>query len=600
MIFAAFTPALLAALAAVIGLLVVGFYLLRPPPRRLAVSSNQIWDRVLKLKRTDNQRWRWWVSLLLSLLIAWAVAFALGQPEWSDQQGERRNVAIVIDTAPTMAAKTANAETRLDRAKRLARALIDSYPLGTRFLLADTTRSVGSPAFLEARDAIKVLDELKVSAGIAPRYPALDISVAVNAKREEVFFTDGVAGVAAPASVRVESVFEPANNVGITAFDVRTMTVDPRRAEAFVELGNAGLAPVDAVVSIAGAGREPLQQTLKVPPRGFASHTFSLDRFSGGALRASVRAGSDALDIDNSAFAFLPLNRSLRVALVSTGGERSLERALRLDPRISLSVMSPKQYVARGGFDAFVFDRFAPPVAPAAPALLFQPARVSWLPAAETTLSQPPIEAWLSEHPVLENISFRDVQIQRSAAFGGSSEGISALVRSKGARALVVASDVNPRWVSVGFSVTESNFAEQPSFPMFLSNVLAWLTTENAPISKPIGTVVIPFERAKVKALEGENPSPRFVPRATLVQSDAPNFYTAESEGRRMRVLVNVLDPAITDINASALQATATASPAATSVSKVAMRWQPWIVLMLVAFVALVLEWMSYHRRVTL
>jgi type VI protein secretion system component VasF len=88
------------------------------------------------------------------------------------------------------------------------------------------------------------------------------------------------------------------------------------------------------------------------------------------------------------------------------------------------------------------------------------------------------------------------------------------------------------------------------------------------------------------------------VPGGTLFSLPAPDFATVEAEGVRMRVAVNTTDPAITDINASALSPAAAAS--ATPAEAPASSNTPWWPLLIgAAALLMVLEWLAYHRRLT-
>ena len=54
----------------------------------------------------------------------------------------------------------------------------------------------------------------------------------------------------------------------------------------------------------------------------------------------------DALPIDDVAYSFVPAKRVIRVALVSAGNP-SLERSLRLLPRVDLVIMTPRAYLEK-------------------------------------------------------------------------------------------------------------------------------------------------------------------------------------------------------------------------------------------------------------
>ena len=592
----AFLPGLAgAAVLALVAAIVVGLYLLRPPPQRMVLASTLLWERVLQRTRGASQRWRWWLSLLLSTLIALAVAAAWLRPERDAANGAaNRPVVLVIDNSPTMGALRADGRTRLAHAVDAARR--ELAPSAGRFMVLDTMRMLGPAGFTDAARAAARLDELKPASGVTPRFPELAALPPAIETPDVVFVTDGVAPIAVPADVRTVPVFEPAANTGITAFDVRSLPADPTQIEAFVEVGNAATVAMKVTVRVSGAGHDPVARAITVPARGFASVTLPVSGFSGGALRAGLDAPDDALAADDEAFAFLPFNRTLSVALVTTGNA-PLERALRLDPRVRLTVLAPSQFARRAGFDAYVLDRFAPPNAPAAPVLAIAPPKVSWLPAPGAVRTGIAATSWKSADPVFENVSLADVQIERAQPFVAPS-GVDVLARADDGAVLAVAGAASPRKVALAFAIQASSFASQASFPVFVSNALAWLTSEETPVAKSVGPVNLPMARASVRGLEAGPMDTRFVPGATLFTASAPDFFTAESQGRRVRVLVNVLDPAVTDINASRLAAQAPAT-VADDASDGPSGVDAWQVLLAIAGALMLLEWLTYHRRVT-
>lgn len=593
----AFGPGLALALCALIAGIVVALYLLRPPARRVVVASTLIWSRVLERRPRDSKRWRWWLSLALSLLIALALGFSLARPEIASVGGGMRHTVIVVDNSPTMATLRPDGRTRFDHAIDAARDLIAAGGPASRFLVADTMHTVGSPGFDDRREALKTLSGLKPAAGGTPRFPGLG-TVAGNvaeAPQEVVFITDGVAPMTVRAGVRTLTVFEPAVNAGITAFDVRAHANDPRRFDALIEVGNAGDRPIDAVVTLSGPGHAPIERRQTIAARGFGALIIPATDFTGGALMAKVDAAGDALAADNTAFAFLPVNRRVRVALVTTGNP-PLEQALRLDPRVQLTVMAPRQYGDRTGSDVYVFDRFAPAQAPAAPALLIRPGPAPWLPVAGPGVAEQGVDAWLADHPVLDDIAVRDIQIERAVSFRPVAGKSLALARTADGAVLIAAGETLPRWVAVGFAIADTNFAYQASFPMFLSNAIAWLSGETPAIARSLGTVTVPIERARVSGIDGGRVDTRFVPGATLFNVERAGFFTAEGDGGRARVLANVVDPVVTDVNASPL---GTAAGKATPAAATMIAWEPWFVLLLAALVVMGLEWFAFHRRLT-
>lgn len=583
--------ALLIAAAAV----VVGLYLLKPAPRRIVVASTLIWERVLHRRRRDTERWRWWLSLLLSLLVAVLIALGIAGPDTEQAGPGGRRAVIVVDDGPSMGVLRSDGRTRLEHAVEEARRLIGAAGAAGRTRVVDAMGTLGVPDFEDRRHALARLERIPADARGKPRFPESARAAAVTGEARVVFITDGVAALDVPKGVEIVSVFEPVPNVGITAFEVSAQPGDPRRFEALVAVTNAGATAQQVAVTLAGAARKPIERSLDVKPNDTATLTVTLPDFAGGPVRASIRADADAFAADDEAYGFLPVAKVAKVALV-TSGNRALELALRFDPRVVLTVLTPRQYATRAGFDAYVFDRFAPPSPPAAPALLIRPPRQAWLPAIGATRVAPTVESWLDGHPVLDNVSLRDAQIERAETFEANGTTVIGLARDAGGAALIAAAAAPPRWIASGFAIEESNFAGQASFPMFVVNALAWLLDDPAAIARPLGLVSVPIARARVVGPGGYRKDTRFVPDATLFEADVPGVYAAEGDDGRVRVVANVLDATITGVNASRLTPQRTRAGAVDAPSGIP---EPWIVLLLVAIGLMLLEWWTYHRRIT-
>jgi Aerotolerance regulator N-terminal len=591
--FLALTPAASLALLAGVAAAVLLLYLLKPSPRRLTVASTLIWRRVLRERKRVPDRLRWWVSFLLAGAIALAIALALARPEVAAVSGRAQRVVLVLDNSTTLAASTSDGKARWEHAVERARELVRAGGAGSRYLVADTQRSIASPRYQDAAAALATIARLRVVPGGTPAYPSVVRPGAVDLRA--VLVTDGVAALAPPPGVETVSVFQIADNAGITAFDVRALPGDPRRHQAYVEVLNASPGAKRIELQIGGAGGKPLVRTLDLAGGATLGETFDVSRFEGGPLLASIAMAYDALPLDDVAYSFLPAKRPIRVGLV-TAGNAALERSLRLLPRTQLSVMTPARFSARSGIDVWVFDRYAPAQPPGAPALLFRPSRTGWLPATGGQLHDTVVSTWVRGHPVTDSLSLRDVLAERALVIQATATA-QVLATDAGQRPLILASASGPRWVEVAFALEDSNLPLHAAFPVFLTNVLNWMTGEPLALEAGIGLVEIPLADAKVLDLQGEKMVTRSVPGATLASVEQPGFLTAIAPDRRVRVAVNVTDPSVTAINASRLAERPAAAPAPTSAGLVAA--SPWTLLLLLAALLLMLEWWAYNRRLT-
>lgn len=590
-----------AAAAALLGVaLVVLLYLLKPPLRRFIVPSSLIWDRVLKLTHAGKDRLRWWLSVLLAAVIAAAVILAITRPQLIQTGAAGGKMVLVLDNSSTMATRATDGISRWDHAVARARDVLQSQSAGTRVWLADTMRRIATPGFEDRDAAIERLATLRIAHGGVPRVPLPPPGGQEGAGEPEiVVISDGVQITGVPREARIESVFDPVQNAGITAFELRPLPADPRRVQAFVEITNGGGTAKEMALALTGMGGRSVARKFEVPAGGTRAELIEVSDFDGGPVRASLVMAGDGLADDDVAYAWLPMRRVIRVNLVSEGSPW-LEKALRAQPRVLLKVMTPARYADGRDADAWVFDRYAPRTPPVAPALLFHPGKADWLPAQAGELENPAVTAWDAAHPLLENISLSDLFVERAqktVARKGSRETI--LIAAAGNLPLAWVHEQGTRRVSFGFSLEQSNFALHAAFPVFLNNALNWMVSEPTLIKAGLGTMELPLAAARVIAADGAELPARSIPGGSLVEMTEPGFYTAVSAQQRLRIAVNVLDRKTTEINRSTLKPMVVEASAALSALP-PMRLDPWLLLLLAAVLLLAFEWWSWNRRVTL
>jgi hypothetical protein len=589
-----FFLALLAVLAA-IGTVAV-LYWLKPPPRTVVVPSSLVWDRVLRESHPSPDRLRWWFSLLLAALIAAGVASAVVQLRGPDSGGTTSNLIVVLDDSPTMATRTTDGATRLDHAVAKARSLIESRAAGTRIWLADTMRRIVVPAFQNREDALAQLASVQVAHGLPATLPLPEQPDGI----ETVVITDGVSIGPLPAQAKVESVFEAVENAGITAFEVRALPADSRRALAYVELVNASGIAKRIELAVVGTGGRRVARSVTVAAGGTHNEMIDVSDFDSGPLRASIAMPGDGLAADDVAYSFLPVRRTLHVALV-TSGNPFLEKSLGAQPLVQVTVLAPSRYVDDRGYDALVFDRFAPKVRPHVPALLFHPPRAGWLPAPQKEITDVSAVSWNKAHPLLENISLLDLSVDRASVVDlkDRKEPESVLASARGGVPLIVVHEDGPRWIAFSFALEESNFALHAGFPVFLNNALNWMLGEQTVVSRSLGLIEVPVPGARVIAADGKELPAQSIAGGSVFETDAPGLFTAISAHRRLRVAANLFDRRVTEVNKSALAQ----NKPGTAASAVAHRSIPIdasFALLLACALLLLFEWWSWNRRVTL
>jgi hypothetical protein len=153
------------------------------------------------------------------------------------------------------------------------------------------------------------------------------------------------------------------------------------------------------------------------------------------------------------------------------------------------------------------------------------------------------------------------------------------------------------RWIAVGFALDDSNFAMQPAFPVFLGSALAWLTAGAETLTHGLGYVEMPYANAKVTGLDGRPVAAVSVPGATVFDAVRPGVFTVASDAGTTRVVANVIDPQVSDVNRSRFAGESVV--VAPSLNFPRFGFEPWVVLLALAVALLALEWLAYTRHRT-
>lgn len=591
---------------------VVFLYWLKPPPQRVVVPSTLLWDRLLKEKKRNTllDRLRWWLSLMLALIIGLSVASGMGRPELSSPGRDVRNITVVIDNSATMATRTADGFTRWEHAVAHAGRVLGQGSASGQFLILDTSGQAppGEPG--DRRSALEVLAELTVSLGDEPQFPDLP-----EGESEIFFISDGVLVDDAPPEATLISVFEVAHNVGITAFQVEALPSEPTRFQAFVQVKNASDVGKQTTLRLSGSNEGGIRDTLTLGPGETRGRSIDLGSFERGPVRAVVTADSDAFPADDYAYGFLPIRTETRVLLV-TRGNVYLENVLVDEPRLSLAVVNPEQYDPQVSADVYIFDRFAPPEAPGGPTLVFRPPDVEWLTQTLAVVEAPEVPGWNPAHPVLRFVALEDLRIDRAAriampeeADAGPTSGVGETGRAPAAEVvvgspllpLVLVSERPERIVRVSFALEDSNFPLHPGFPIFLTNTLGWLMDEQVALARAPGQIEVPLAMAAVTDLEGSDVATWPLSNRTVFMADQPGLYTVAQGDRRLRVAVNLASTARTSVNDSGFTSDEITSTASTVLAdtEAGPNEELWMALLLLALFLVIVEWVTYHRRLT-
>lgn len=578
--------------------LVAALHLLRPPARRVALPSTLLWARALTHAPRLRAPWRRRLALALALAIAWSLLSALPLPGGLSGGGGQTRVALVLDTSPSMAAHTRDGRSRFEHARERAGRVIDALPATAEVALLDTTASSMPTGFVTPREARAALARLQAGGHGHASMPPLPDDAQAH------LFTDGVAIDPSAAAATIHPVYEPADNVAVTAFDVRTLPQQPTRVDALVQVLNASPGSRRVQLIVRGSDGFHVTQALDLAGGERVDATIDVSSYRGSVLAAAAALASDAYADDDIAYAAVPAHRALRVLLVSSGNP-GLQDALRSLPAIALSVRTPVQFDALRvdpvqGFDAYVFDRFAPVAPPPGPALLMRPPAAPWLdespagapaPVRQEAASQLRVAAM---HPAVEGLRWGSAPVQGLRALRAGA-GQSVLLHARGGEPAAVAFETPVRGVLTAFAWNDAPASLQAQLPVFLGNALRWLTGGADLVRAAPGTIAVALPDAKITDGSGAQVAAHTVGATTVFDALRPDVFTVRAGARTMQVTVQPAAPRRALINDSALTAD---MPKTTLAAAGGSLPGAWLMLALLAAVLLAIDWLLLVRRV--
>ena len=657
--------------------IIVLLYLLKLRRQPAQVSTLMFWQRVVadNRRRALFQRLRQLLSLLLHLLIFGLLLLALARPELRSFRGSEDGLAtiVVLDCRARMQTLTGGGSTRFAEAVRIAGSYLRraSARQPVALLALDSTPHFVCGSTGDERTLLDALDALQ------PTDAGGRIEDAVQLAREMLGAGHGHNGrvvvvsdqapdapsavepqarTSAQVETRLVNHGGPRENVGIVRLDARPLPGSPETDEVLVEIENFGTEREAGNVELTFEGR-----LLDVKPFDLAPGERRTDVYPALATRTAIanargwllahltlkNGGSDALALDDNAYAVVPPPRPIRVLLV-TRGNWFLESLLKADDGVQFDQLAPDAFqpAQAASFDAVILDDCVPAQFQV-PAARFPKGNFLFVDCAPFLAGQPDKGATALEHPLvtdldtasplLRRVNLRDVTILRALALtlpeapdaaGPAAEGaweFSAPVRSFD-HALVIEGERRDgggasrpdRVVGLAFGVADSDLPLRVAFPLFIHNTLDWLAArdDSAASNDPIRAGEILDIPAGAKlwtqpqrsyAPLGQIPASQWSAGPGTFQPLANGFYLLRESGATDRWLaVDTLDRKMSALNEDVLNGNGTAAttsrqfPTITSTWLDLIRaWPPWVELALIAFVLCTLEWWGFHRRRT-
>jgi hypothetical protein len=436
--------------------------------------------------------------------------------------------------------------------------------------------------------------------------------------------------------VRYLPVGHRSDNVGIIAFNVRRYIANKAAYEVYIEVQNFGQEPAHRQLTLYNGETAVDVRPLDLAPGQRVHQVYAkLPASADDKLRASLRpvdgpGGSDPFALDDQAFALLPGKKKQKVLLVGSPN-LFLEGALLVYENIDLiGRVSAEDYDARPGLaegaDVVVFDDVTPQAVPPPPTslLYFHPTGKASPIAVRGEVSSPHITEVDEGHPVMRWVSLTDVYMDKSDAFVlDAKKGESAVAFSVRDAVIAAKRDGKRKILAVGFSLpaqgrdSATDLPMRVAFPMLLVNTLDWFAGDTTDLltTYPTGTRervpldgVVGATEAEVIGIDGQITHTPVIDGLATFYGSRVGYYTLTARApdhsvlARIELAANLASPEESDIAPSAKLTLGGATgkqlepPEAFAISR---SQKLWIYLIVLAAGLVLVEWITYHRRIT-
>ena len=376
---------------------IVALYILRLRRRREPISTLMFWEELFREQQTTSlfQRLKHLLSLLLQLLFLALLVFAIAQPQFAFITKSAQQLVVIIDQSASMnTIEKPDGLTRLEFAKQHAIRTVE----GLRFMdemtvISSHKRPVIHSPFTNhqksLRAAIDRIQPTDISTNLAP---AIDLAHAIAETKPNpkiIVFSDfqsipetllvklnnEAQQDADPAKsdqgieYRLIRVGKASENVGITQFRVRKSLANAFDYETLLSVTNTSEEEQQFNVELYFNENLFDVRPYTLAPGETKSEIFSNFSFEGGKLKAILDV-NDVLPTDNIAYATLPKRELIPVLLV-TDGNPFLEKAIAVDEKLKLRIVTPTVYESNmflenrsrqdaPNYQVIIYDRYSP------------------------------------------------------------------------------------------------------------------------------------------------------------------------------------------------------------------------------------------------
>ena len=602
-------------------------YVLKLRRRAVPVPFARIWDAIFKDRQATElfSKLRRLLSLLLQLVLLALLILALGDPKPKTSLLEGRHLVVLVDGSASMKAIDVK-PSRIELAKTEVRKLVRGLGSADRALIVQmgalpSPLSTMSSDVTELEPAIDALSASDTRADLERGLSFAIDSLRGLPKAEVVVVSDGVLGDVteigkhldlSAVSLKFLPIGKSGTNVAISEFSVRRYPLDKSRSEVMLEVANTNDQAVQVELTLLGDGTIIDVSRFALGPNGRLPRYYQDLAGASRTLEAKLRLANgraDDLPADDHAYALMPERRRARVLTISKGNTY-LEAALLLDEYLDVTTVLPGKPIPSEHFDVAILDGVADALPDTVSAALYLNPPEGGVPLKlGAVLTDFGFDTWDKKSAILRFLALGDVQVATGRALvpastdrvlGGSDHGP---ILVSGARS-------GHAFVALGFDPRNSDLVLRVAWPLLVLNTINSFVEEDTGYVSSFRTgevwrIPVPssVDSAIVIDPHGvQHTVPVKEGRAVYLGEDA-GFYKLSagsgSDAVKSEFAANLSDLAESRITPVAQLALGNQKASAVSVGVPGSKREVWVYLLAAVIALSVLEWITYHRRVT-
>ena len=482
----------IAILGALVAIPIILLYILRLRRRETVVSSNFLWQQILRDNEANTpwQRLRRNILLLLQLIILALLVLALMRPAQVVPTITAGKTVVLLDASASMSATDINGDTRYQEAQREANLLLNDLTSDHQISVI-RVGEIAEPLinytnnFLAVRQAIF---NSEVGQGNGDWATALTLAAAGAQGTDNfsiIIISDGgvtQAGqlpenISAPIYVPIG---ESSANIAITALATRTLP--GQSPQLFAQIQNYAEIENDVSLLLRLDGEIWESRSLTISAESARSLVFEVtEDFT--TIQAELVLDDnivDYLESDNVAYTVASENSTRRVLLLSDQRNVFLEEILRSLPNVQVFRGDVNNAsLPATPYDLYIFNNYLPDALPDADMLIINPPRSTDI----FTLGRENSETRNitvadRNHPLATFVTMDSVNLR---VFNELSDvdWATPIVSTLGGDVIVAGENRGRQVAIIGFNLLDSDFPLQIAFPIFMSNAIEWMTPAN-------------------------------------------------------------------------------------------------------------------------